>query len=235
MAVFKYKALIVDNDTESQNYIKKHLLKNGFDVLCCHSAKDGLEIIYSHSPDIILLDLSLSDSDGSYVISSVRKWSKIPIIVATKRSGERDVVNAFNLGCDDYVIKPVRINELIARMHCALRHTLTVNANTELVLNQKVTVGAMQVDFLKHRVYIGENNVLLTPNEFRIIALLSKHLGQVVSYRQIIHELWGPTASIDTKILRVHMANVRKKIAVYDKDNEYIYTEAGIGYMLDCH
>ncbi|MGN0819280.1 MAG: response regulator transcription factor [Christensenellaceae bacterium] len=233
MSVFRYKVLIADKDVESQAYIKKHLSERGFDVLNCNSAKDAIEIIYSHMPDVILLDLNLSDGDGSYVISSVRKWTKIPIIVVTQRGGERDVVNAFNLGCDDYVVKPVRINELTARINCALRHTLTVNPNGEISVSQRITVADMTVDFLKHRVYICDNNLTLTPNEFRIIALLAKNVGRVVEYRQIIHELWGPTASIDTKILRVHMANVRKKIAVYDKLNRYVYTEAGIGYMLN--
>lgn len=233
MLVFKYKVLIADKDSDSQSEVKKHLSEQGFDVITCSSAKDAIEIIYSHMPDIILLDLNLNDGDGSYVISSVRKWTKLPIIVMTSRNGEREVVNAFNSGCDDYVVKPVRMNELVARMKCALRHTLTTNSNGEISLSQRVSLGNMTVDFLKHRVYVCDNNINLTPNEFRVVALLAKNVGKMVEYRQLIHELWGPTASIDTKILRVHMANIRKKIAVYDSTNKYLYTESGVGYLLN--
>ena len=189
-------------------------------------------MISSHCPDCILLDLGLPDLDGTEIIRRVRSWAKTPIIVISARSMEEDKAHALDLGADDYLQKPFGTIELLARIRTALRHTRTALEDDSIALKGSYEVGDLLIDYRKCRVYLAGKDVGLTPNEFRIVALLGKHAGQVITYRAMLKELWGPYANRDNKILRVHMANIRRKIEPNPDEPRYIFTEVGIGYRM---
>ena len=228
----KCKVLVVEDDPGICKFLKTVLSAGSYDVIITETGKNALEIISSHCPDCILLDLGLPDMDGNDIIRSVRTWTKTPIIVISARSLEQDKATALDLGADDYLIKPFGGIELMARIRTALRHTRTASDNDSIALNGVFTVGELTVDYRLHRVFLAGKDTGLTPNEFKIVALLGKHSGQVITYKAIIQELWGPYASRDNKILRVHMANIRRKIEPNPDEPVYIFTEVGVGYRM---
>lgn len=226
------KVLLVEDDAGICKFLKTTLTAQGYEVLVTSAGKQALEIISSHCPDCILLDLGLPDMDGNRIIESVRAWTKTPILVISARSAEEDKAYALDLGADDYLIKPFGTIELMARLRTALRHTRTARDNDSIALRGEYRVGELVVDYRKHRVFCGGRDVGLTPNEFKIVALLGQHSGQVVTYKTMLRELWGPYASRDNKILRVHMANIRRKIEPNPDEPIYIFTEVGVGYRM---
>ena len=226
------KLLIIEDDPGICTFLKATLVADGYDVLVVTDGRSALEMIASHCPDCILLDLGLPDMDGNAIIRSVRGWTRTPIIVISARSMEQDKAEALDLGADDYVTKPFGTIELLARIRTALRHTRTTAENGEIALTGSYHVGALTIDYRKHRVYVGGEDARLTPNEFKIVALLGKHAGRVLTYRTMLRELWGPSASTDNKILRVHMASIRRKIEPNPSEPRYIFTEVGVGYRM---
>lgn len=232
MSKHNNKILIVEDDAGIRKFLKASLSSNGYDAIETDSGEKALGIISSHCPDLILLDLGLPDMDGNSIIESVRKWTKTPIVVISARTTEMDKAQALDLGADDYLTKPFGTIELLARIRTALRHTRTVSEDDQIALNGIYQVGDLKIDYHKHRVFLGERDTCLTPNEFRIVALLGKHAGQVVTYKTMLRELWGPTASSDNKILRVHMASIRRKIEPNSDEPIYIFTETGVGYRI---
>ena len=189
-------------------------------------------MISSHCPDLIILDLGLPDMDGLEILRSLRSWSSLPVVVVSARSHERDKVAALDLGADDYLTKPFGTEELLARVRTAIRHTRTTSGNDEIARNGTYTVGDLMIDYNKHQVLVRGENVHLTLSEFRIVALLGKYAGKVLTYDFIIKELWGPRASGDNQILRVNMANIRRKIEKNPAEPEYLFTEMGVGYRM---
>lgn len=226
------KIMIIEDDPGICTFLKATLVAEGYDSIIVSSGKGALELIASHCPDCILLDLGLPDMDGNRIIESVRGWTSTPIIVISARSMETDKAQALDLGADDYITKPFGTIELLARIRTALRHTRTTSENSEIALMGQYHVGALTIDYRKHRAYMAGEDVHLTPNEFRIVALLGKHAGRVLTYRTILRELWGPSASTDNKILRVHMASIRRKIEPNPNEPRYIFTEVGVGYRM---
>ncbi len=226
------KLLVVEDDPGICKFLKTTLTANGCDVLTTDCGAKALEMMSSHCPDCVLLDLGLPDMDGNRVIESVRSWTKTPIIVISARSMEEDKALALDLGADDYLIKPFGTIELMARIRTALRHTRTALENDSIALNGFYRVGGLTIDFRKRRVFRGEEDMNLTPNEFKIIALLAEHAGQVVTYKTMLRELWGPYASRDNKILRVHMANIRRKLEPDPNTPVVLFTEPGVGYRM---
>ncbi len=232
MAQLRDKILIVEDDTGISKFLRTTLGAQNYDVIQAENGKDALAMIYSHCPDCILLDLGLPDMDGNAIIESIRTWAKTPIIVISARSTEQDKALALDSGADDYLTKPFGTVELLARIRAALRHTRTTAGNDEIALKGTFQTGDLIIDYNKHRAFLGEKDAGLTPNEFRIVALLGKHAGQVLTYNTILQELWGPSASSDNKILRVHMANIRRKIEPNPDEPQYIFTEVGVGYRM---
>lgn len=226
------KVLVVEDDAGICKFLATTLNANGYDVIITQSGKDALEMIASHCPNCILLDLGLPDMDGNTIIRSVRSWTKTPVIVISARSTEDDKACALDLGADDYLTKPFGTVELLARIRAALRHTTTTVENDEIALKGCYRVGDLTIDYRRYRVYRGEKDTNLTPNEYKIVALLGRHAGQVLTYRHMLHELWGPAVSNDNKILRVHMANIRRKIEPNPDEPIYIFTEVGVGYRM---
>ena len=226
------KILIVEDDPGICTFLRTTLVSEGYDAIVVTSGQSALEMIASHCPDCILLDLGLPDMDGNGIIRSVRGWTSMPIVVISARSMETDKAMALDLGADDYITKPFGAIELLARIRAALRHTRTTSENSEIALTGSYHVGELEIDYRKRRVYIAGRDARLTPNEFRIVALLGRHAGRVLTYRTMLRELWGPSASTDNKILRVHMAAIRRKIEPNPNEPRYIFTEVGVGYRM---
>ncbi len=228
----RYKVLIIEDDPGISNYLKTTIDAAGYDTLVTANGQNAVQMISSHCPDCILLDLGLPDMDGNDIIRSVRTWTQTPIIVISARNTEEDKATALDNGADDYVTKPFGTLELLARIRTALRHTRTTAENDEIILNGSYHVGNLEIDYKKLRVLLDGRDVHLTPNEYKIVALLGKHAGRVLTYKYILRELWGPSASLDNKILRVHMASVRRKIEPDPNEPRYIITEVGVGYRM---
>ena len=228
----RYKVLIIEDDPGISNYLKTTVDAAGYDVLVTATGQNAVQMISSHCPDCILLDLGLPDMDGNEIIRSVRTWTQTPIIVISARNTEEDKAAALDNGADDYVTKPFGTLELLARIRTALRHTRTTAENDEIILNGSYHVGNLEIDYKKLRVLLDGKDVHLTPNEYKIVALLGKHAGRVLTYKYILRELWGPSVSLDNKILRVHMASVRRKIEPDPNEPRYIITEVGVGYRM---
>lgn len=232
MSQLKQKILIVEDDSGICKFLRASLQASGYDVLETNTGAKALEIISSHCPDLILLDLGLPDMDGNRIIESVRSWTRTPIIIISARSMDEDKANALDMGADDYLTKPFGTIELLARIRTALRHTRTTSEDDQIALSGVFKTGDLTIDYGKHRVYLGERDTNLTPNEFKIVALLGKHAGRVITYKSMLRQLWGPTASSDNKILRVHMASIRRKIEPNPNEPRYIFTETGVGYRM---
>lgn len=226
------RVLVIEDDPGIRKFLKQTLLTNHYDVLEASTGREALQLINSHCPDCVLLDLGLPDMDGNEIIRSMRAWTRTPILVISARGLEQDKANALDLGADDYLIKPFGVIELMARIRTAMRHTRTSAESDSIALNGSFVTGDLTIDYRKHRVYLAGQDVNLTPNEFRIVALLGRQAGRVVTYKSMMLELWGPFASRDNKILRVHMANIRRKIEPDPDSPRYIFTEAGVGYRM---
>lgn len=226
------KILIVEDEQSICNFVTAILTANDYEAIIANNAAQAKTMISSHCPDLILLDLGLPDCDGMEVLRYVREWSKTPIIVVSARTHEKDKVDALEAGADDYITKPFGTAELVARIRTAVRHTRTVSDNDGLAQTGIFRAKDLTVDYDKHRAYIRGEDAHLTQNEFRIVALLGRYAGKVLTYDNIIKELWGPQAKSTNQILRVNMANIRRKIETNPAEPEYIFTEAGVGYRM---
>lgn len=226
------KIILVEDDPSICQFLTTTLTANAYDVVLADTGRGALDIISSHCPDVILLDLGLPDMDGNDIIRQLRTWTRTPIIVLSARNTEQDKATALDLGADDYLSKPFGTVELLARIRAALRHTRTTLENDELALTGRYQVGELVIDYKKHKVYLGGEDTHLTPNEYKIVALLGQHAGQVLTYKYMMKELWGPSVGSDNKLLRVHMANIRRKIEPSPLEPRYIFTEVGVGYRM---
>ena len=210
--VVRDKILVVEDEKNISCLIRTILVTNGYDVISAVSGTEALTMISSHCPELVVLDLGLPDMDGVELIRSVRRWTSLPIIVVSARSYERDKVQALDLGADDYLTKPFSAAELLARVRVALRHKRQGPSDADRANTGKFTAGALCVDYDKHQVLLAGENCHLTQNEFRIVALLARYPGRVLTYDYILRELWGPKNQGGNQILRVNMANIRRKI-----------------------
>ncbi|MBQ5671659.1 MAG: response regulator transcription factor [Oscillospiraceae bacterium] len=228
----KEKILVVEDEKSIAHFISTVLNNNGYEAMRARTGQEALSMVSSHCPDLIILDLGLPDMDGMELLKNIRSWSGLPIVVVSARSHERDKVAALDAGADDYLTKPFGTAELLARVRTAIRHTRTMSGNTEIALQGTYSVGDLVVDFNKHRAMVRGENVKLTLSEFRIVSLLAKHAGKVLTYDFIMKELWGPRAGGDNQILRVNMANIRRKIEDNPAEPKYLFTEVGVGYRI---
>ena len=226
------KILVVEDEKSIAHFISSVLSANGYEAMQARSGSEALSMISSHCPDLIILDLGLPDMDGLEILRQLRSWSSLPVVVVSARSHEKDKVTALDLGADDYLTKPFGTDELLARVRTAIRHTRTASGNDEIAQKGTYTVGELTIDYNKHQVLKNGRNVRLTLSEFRIVALLGKYAGKVLTYDFIMKELWGPRAGGDNQILRVNMANIRRKIEKNPAEPEYLFTEIGVGYRL---
>ena len=230
--MYKAKILVVEDDPAISNLIRTTLETQDYQFHTAQNGSGALMEAVSYNPDVMILDLGLPDMDGLDILRQLRSWSTLPVVVVSARSHEQDKVSALDLGADDYLTKPFGTDELLARVRTAIRPTRTATGNSEIAQQGTYTVGDLTIDYNKHQVLVRGENAKLTLSEFRIVALLGKHAGRVMTYDSIIKELWGPRASGDNQILRVNMANIRRKIEKNPAEPEYLFTEVGVGYRM---
>ena len=228
----KERILIVEDEISIARFMSSVLEKEGYRVIRAVAGGEALSIIDSHCPDLVILDLGLPDMDGLSVLEQLRQWSNVPVLVVSARTQEIDKVKAFDMGTDDYITKPFGTQELLARIRTALRHAHAQAANPEIASTGKYTVGELEVDYDRHRVRRAGEDVGLTQIEFRIVALLARYAGKVLTYSFIMKEIWGPHAGSNNQILRVNMSNIRRKIEKDHTDPQYLFTEVGVGYRM---
>ncbi len=227
----KFSVLIIEDEKNIQTFMSKVLKRHDYRVLCADNGEQGLEIIRSQCPDIILLDLGLPDMDGSAIITDIRTWTSTPVIVISARTAEQEKVAALDMGADDYITKPFGTSELLARIRASLRHSNRLNTDSPLYI-RPYRHGEMTLDFSRRLLTIGTEPIHLTPIEYKIVAYLAQNSGKVITYASILSSVWGPYADDDNKILRVNMANIRRKIEKDPAQPKYIFTEVGVGYRM---
>lgn len=221
--------LVVEDEEAICNFISAVLSSNGYRVVKAKTGKEGLSLFTSHAPDVVLLDLGLPDTDGIEVLKSIRQWSKAPIVIVSARGNEREKVAALDFGADDYIVKPFGTSELLARIRTAIRHgSQTIG---ETYGGEKIVVGELEIDYDKRSVSLAGEKIHLTPIEYRILILLSKNAGKVLTYDFITREIWGSYTD-ESHTLRVNMANIRRKIEANPGTPKYILTEIGVGYRM---
>ena len=220
--------LVIEDEQEIRRFLRASLGNHNYQVIEADNARDGLRQAEDQHPDLVLLDLGLPDVDGLEVIRRMRDWTTTPIIVVSARGREAEKVAALDAGADDYLTKPFSVGELLARIRVALRHSTRAGESGESTFNRD----ELSVDLAKRQVFVGRNEVHLTPIEFRLLATLIKHAGKVVTHRQLLKEVWGPDSVFETHYLRVYMAHLRRKIETDPAQPHYLLTEAGIGYRL---
>ncbi len=226
----KRVVMVVEDDASVRSYISTILMTNGYSVVTAEDGRSALSLISSYNPDLILLDLGLPDMDGMEVLRQVRQWSATPILVISARTQEREKVEALDAGAGDYIVKPFGTEELLARIRVTLRYTERMIQGA--MVSDVYAVGGLRVDFGKRVVTVDDKDIHLTQIEFKILALLCKDAGRVLTYEYICRNVWGPYSSRDNQILRVNVANIRHKIEKNPAQPQYILTEVGVGYRL---
>ena len=199
--------------------------------LTAETGEMALLAVTSHNPDVILLDLGLPDLDGMEIIRKVRTWSKVPIIVLSARSEDTDKIDALDAGADDYLTKPFSVEELLARLRVTLRR-LQDSADGAGASSTVFTNGALKIDYAAGCVYLNGQEIHLTPIEYKLLCLLARNIGKVLTHTYIMREVWGSALESDVASLRVFMATLRKKIEADPANPRYIQTHVGIGYRM---
>ena len=227
----KLSVLVIEDEKSIGDFIGKTLTSHDYKVATATTGQEGLAILTSSLPDLVLLDLGLPDMDGVDIIKQTREWSSIPIIVISARIQEKEKVAALDAGADDYITKPFGTEELLARIRTAFRHSNRISAVTGNS-NRPYSAKGLVIDFDKRIVSVDGNEVHLTRVEYKIVSMLAKYSGKVITYTSLINQVWGPYADDNNRILRVNMANIRRKLEKNPGEPEYIFTELGIGYRM---
>lgn len=227
--VQKLSVLVIEDEKSICDFIAKTLNASDYKAVTAGSGKEGLAILTSALPDLVLLDLGLPDMDGIDIIKQTREWSSLPIIVISARVQEREKVAALDAGADDYITKPFGTDELLARIRTAIRHSNKI-VDDKVNSTRPYSARGLVVDFGKRLVTVERKEIHLTRVEYKIVSMLAQNSGKVITYSSLIEQVWGPYADDNNRILRVNMANIRRKIEKNPGEPEYIFTELGIGY-----
>ena len=219
--------LVVEDEAQMRRFLRTSLATHGYRIVEATTGAEALTLAKGHNPELVLLDLGLPDMDGLEVARKLREWMKAPIIVVSARGQEEDKVRALDEGADDYLTKPFGTGELMARIRVALRHASRAGvASTEPV----IVVGDIRLDLDKRSVHVDEAEVHLTPTEYKLLTFLMKNAGKVLTHRQLLKEVWGPSYATQTQYLRVYMTQLRHKLEHHAARPKYLVTEAGVGY-----
>ena len=220
--------LIVEDEPEFADLVELWMGRGGYRTLAARTGPDALRLFYEDHPDLVILDVSLPGLDGWQIITRIREFSRIPILMVTARSSEADKIRGLKLGADDYITKPLSFPELSARVEAALRRASTANPDRPRRLQHRDLV----VDLGEHRARLRGDEIRLTPTEFRLLAYLVEHAGQLVTHRQVLGEVWGAGYDVDVHLLRMTIRNLRLKLDAAAPGEAYIATEYGLGYRL---
>lgn len=222
--------LVVEDDRAVRNLITTTLQTHEYRYAVAVNGEQALLEIVCHQPDIILLDLGLPDKDGVEIIEKVRSWSNTPIIVISARNEDKDKIEALDAGADDYLTKPFSVDELLARLRATIRRLAYVNKESQ---SEAVFVnGDLKIDYVAGCAYMQDKELHLTPIEYKLLCLLSKNIGKVLTHNYILKEVWGDALQSDVPSLRVFMATLRKKIEIDTTNPKYIQTHIGVGYRM---
>jgi len=219
--------VLIEDEPQIRRFLRATLGSQGYRLHEASTAEEGLIEAATRQPDVVVLDLGLPDVDGLEVIRRLREWSKVPIIVLSARGQESDKVAALDAGADDYVSKPFAVGELLARLRVALRHAAAGESG-----EPTFAVGGLHVDQVKRLVQVDGRDVHVTPIEYRLLTMLVRHAGRVVSQRQLLTEVWGPAHTEQAHYLRVYMGTLRRKLERDPARPRYLLTEPGVGYRL---
>jgi two-component system KDP operon response regulator KdpE len=219
--------VLIEDEPQIRRFLRTTLGSQDYRLFEAGTGADGLVEAASRQPDVVIVDLGLPDIDGLEVIRRLREWSTVPIIVLSARGQEADKVIALDLGADDYVSKPFGADELLARVRVALRHKAGV-AREDAVF----ATGDLRVDLGRRHVFVRDQEVKLTPTEYRLLTALVRYAGRVLTHRQLLKEVWGPNQAEEAHYLRVYMAQLRRKIEMDPAQPKYLLTEPGVGYRL---
>lgn len=226
----KQTILIIEDERNIGNYIETIVISNGYKALRALNGMSGLSMCTSHHPDLILLDLGLPDIDGMEVLQRIRGFSNVPVIVISARTQEKEKVEVLDEGADDYITKPFGSEELLARIRTALRHS--TRSSQAAVQDPVYSRDGLVIDFGKRLVTLDGSDIHLTQIEYKLVSILAKNAGKVLTYDYLLKEIWGPYADTDNQILRVNMANIRRKLEKNPAEPHYIFTEIGVGYRM---
>jgi two-component system, OmpR family, KDP operon response regulator KdpE len=218
--------LLIDDEPQILRALKTILTANHFRVVSSTTGEQGMALAVAQPPDLIILDMSLPDIDGIQVCQQIREWSRVPIIVLSVRDSERDKVAALDKGADDYLTKPFGIEELLARIRVALRHSEQSIGN----LQSTIKAGPVTVDLARHIVTRGEEEIHVTATEFKLLAYLAAHANRVLTHQAILTHVWGFRESDHVEYLRVYIGQLRKKLEANPDEPQFLLTEPGVGY-----
>lgn len=221
--------LVIEDEPQIRRFLRATLTANGYTLTETGTAADGLRAAAARPPDLVILDLGLPDLDGLDVTQRLREWSAVPIVVLSARGQERDKIAALDAGADDYLTKPFGVGELLARMRVALRHSAQGRRDAP---DPVFAVNGLRVDRGRRQVWLNDKEVHLTPNEYKLLALLVRHAGKVVTQKHLLKEVWGPAYETETHYLRVYMGQLRHKLEADPARPRFLQTEPGIGYRL---
>ncbi len=220
--------LLIDDEPQILRALKTILTANHFQVNTAVNGEQGLALAAVQTPDIIILDLTLPDMDGITICEEIREWSRVPIIVLSVRDNEKDKVAALDKGADDYLTKPFGIDELLARIRVALRHSEQTIGNKKTLIN----AGSISIDLARHIVTRNDEEVRVTATEFKLLSFLASNADRVLTHQAILTHIWGFAESDHVEYLRVYIGQLRKKLEIDPDDPQIILTEPGIGYRL---
>ncbi len=220
--------LVVDREPETFKILNLVLDELDFDVIKCTSGKQAIQLCVSLKPDIVLLDLYMPDMSGHDVITAIREWSQLPVIIVSSHQTNEDVINGLNMGADDYVIKPFNIDVLRARINASLRKSVVHEVGEAELLN-----GPLRINLVQHQVFLDDALISFTPKEYELLRYFMIHRGKMLPHRDILRKVWGPAHSEDTQYLRVFVGQIREKIETHPAIPVMITTELGIGYRME--
>jgi two-component system, OmpR family, KDP operon response regulator KdpE len=227
MSESRPQILVIDDEPQIRRFLRLGLESHGFAVLEAANAEAGQRGAVDAQPDLVVLDLGLPDRDGFEVLRALREWSRVPVIILSVRSREDEKVRAFELGADDYMVKPFGMAELLARVKAALRRRVEGEAPTPLF-----RVGGLSVDLVRRLVRVDNVEVRLSPKQYRLLQLLVSNAGKVVTHRQLLSDIWGPVHRDDVQYLRVFIRKLRHRLEADPARPRYLLTELGVGYRL---
>lgn len=221
--------IIVEDEAQIRRFLRTALASEGYQVFEAETGKQGLTEAATRKPDLIILDLGLPDMDGVEVVKGVRSWSAVPVIILSARSQESDKISALDAGADDYLVKPFGVGELLARIRVALRH---VSTSTDGEDEGVFKVDELQVDMIHRKITVSGTEVHLTPIEYRLLTVLVKHAGKVLTHQFLLKEVWGPNHVERAHYLRIYMGTLRHKLEKDPARPRFLLTEVGVGYRL---
>lgn len=227
MSDARAQVLVVDDEPQIRKFLRLGLEDSGFAVLEAANAEAALRVAVGAQPELVVLDLGLPDREGFEVLERLREWSRVPVIVLSVRSREGEKVRAFDLGADDYVVKPFGMPELLARVRAALRRRVEAEAPEPVF-----RVGALEVDLVRRVVRVNGAPVRLSPKQYRLLQILVANAGKVVTHRQLLNDIWGAAHRDDIQYLRVFVRKLRSRIEADPARPAYLLTELGVGYRL---